>query len=552
MKLIKDIKIKFFCLIITFCLLYLNIFGGVCFAEPGIKITKPLNGSTVNPGEEITITIEALDGFEPQDGVVHMGGSPLNERVTSLPLTFTDKIPKEAVAKASISVAARSVSGKIAFDDVTLNVQQTATVQSLKAGLSELYFETDWNGNPKDNSYPYIGSVYGEYSDGVERDLTKDANTTFASSDPSVISIDNTGKFQVHKVGNAKIIISNSGLSVDIPVTFIKPRGIKPSETIPPTAQIDIQPQTNAVGWYNQDITITITGQDNEGGSGVDEIIYEFPYLSAESIFVPGSQAVIPFSKEGINLFRYAVYDKARNNSGQQSLEIKLDKTPPTIVITSPEDKKEYFQGETIPITYAVEDALSGVQTKTVTLDGIDVSSQTAITPKAGSHTLTITAVDKAGNSATKQVTFITKIKAQVIIKPEIFLCNRGVFIAIVRLPREYQRQRIIEATCEGAPAKKMIPTPKGTIIVFKRQDITEQPLDTTFTVKGKLQNGFIFEGSYTIKKIVYLENLFDHSVSLPQDRANEEAELDNAIDELYGTSTEGKETEQQIRLINN
>jgi hypothetical protein len=59
-----------------------------------------------------------------------------------------------------------------------------------------------------------------------------------------------------------------------------------------------------------------------------------------------------------------------------------------------------------------VDDSITGVSTVTATLDGVVVTNGQLINLwklNPGSHILTVTAVDYAGNSASKSVTFKVK-----------------------------------------------------------------------------------------------------------------------------------------------
>lgn len=382
MKLRKNIKTGFFAISVFFPLIFL--FTTVSFAAPGIKITKPINGSTVTPGQQITVTVEAVDGFTPKQGVAEITNSAPSVHIKSLPLTFTGKISMEAAGETTINAVATDASKKLAIDTITLKVQQTATLESLEINQNGIWVDVDWDGNIKTNGSQSgsIVSIFGNYSDGITRDVTNEPVTIYTSSDPSIISVDNKGNYQVYKVGQAAITVSNSGVSKTIPLTFHKPRGIKPSQTVPPTTQISIQPSANAAGWYNKNITITINAQAHEPDV-VQEISYRFPYINARPIDVNGSPAVIPFSTEGINPFSYAAYDNERNSSGWQSLTIQLDKTPPTVSLSlNPYTLKLPFKIDNhyflLPffykLSYSATDKLSGVKSVSVGLIIPDIS----------------------------------------------------------------------------------------------------------------------------------------------------------------------------------
>lgn len=349
------------------------VLAGVSFAEPGIRITEPLNGAVVHPGEEIIVRIEAVDGFVVTEGQLML--SFFFEKLTALPASFTITIPMDAAGEIPIFVMAGSTPDKYAWDKITLIVEQTAELVSLVILNDLCLFETDWNGNVDPEDVEHI-SVDGMYSDGVTRRVFNE-NLTFVSRDPIVASVDSKGNVKPLKLGDTVITVSSGGVSATIPVKVVKPRGIRPSETIPPTTQINIQPSANKAGWYNSDITITITAEDNEGGSGIQEIAYQFPRFSAKSERVQSDQVAIPFSEEGINMLRYIAYDNERNSSDQQSIEINLDKTPPQVFLQlnplklsqehrkdeeKGKDKEEEPEGNWYELLYSATDSLSGLK----------------------------------------------------------------------------------------------------------------------------------------------------------------------------------------------
>lgn len=379
-------------LTIVFCVLFCTVFGGIGFAEsPGISIVEPLDGSTVNPGQEITVRAEAVGGFVLKDGWVAIGR--FEEEFTVLPVTVTVTIPKKVAGKIILDVLGKDLSGKFASDEITLNVQQTATLQSLKFYNDFSYrFETDWDGNVNLEDKKQF-AVIGVYSDGITREMPIE-DLTFVSSDPSIASVDSQGVVRPHKVGEATITISSSGVNKVVSVFVKKPTGIRPSEFIPPTTQISIEPQPNSAGWNNSDITITLTAADNEGGSGVREIIYQLNSQGAGLNFIQGNTAMIVLSQEGLDRLVYYAVDNEVNDEESRLVDFKLDRIPPEVAITAPGNEAEYLLNSYVIASWLAMDALSGLKSAT----GSVTPGSAVDTTTAGAKTFSVVATDNADN----------------------------------------------------------------------------------------------------------------------------------------------------------
>jgi len=478
-------------------------FGVRVFAA-GIKISAPPDEAVVHPGETIDITIEAVDGFVLNKGILLVSDFFWNN-LEALPANFSVAIPNQVTGALPVEVFSADTAGNFYSDKVTLDIQQTSQLNLLDVKPKEMEFTTDWNGNILNGDNAYI-NVIGSYSDGFDRNIGRDAATQYVSDNPLAAVVNDQGRVEPVGLGEAVITVSNSGKTALVKAAVVKPLGIPPSETISPVTSVDIQPPANPSGWNNSDVSVTLTANDNTGGSGVKELSYRLSGATWEENTVGGDYLKTSISNEGITDLAYYSLDNEGNYEDQQVKTVNLDKTKPVITITSPQADNQYFAGQDIPLTYTAQDALSGIDTTTVTLDGTDVTLQAGIKALVGNHILTITANDKAGNSTVNQTVFTVadnKIRAEVTIKPEVFLRNRGVFIAIVRLPKPHEKGRITQVFCDGAPAKKIIQLKKASLLIFRRQDVTQLPLDTTFIVTGKLANGMAFEGADTIRKII-------------------------------------------------
>jgi hypothetical protein len=116
---------------------------------------------------------------------------------------------------------------------------------------------------------------------------------------------------------------------------------------------------------------------------------------------VMASTETIPIATEGITVITFTAEDVAGNVSAPQSLTVRLDKTAPDVVITSPQSGA-YAVNEAVPAGYGCTDGGSGISSCVGTvLPGAPVDTATP-----GSKSFTTTATDVAGNSATASVSY--------------------------------------------------------------------------------------------------------------------------------------------------
>ena len=113
------------------------------------------------------------------------------------------------------------------------------------------------------------------------------------------------------------------------------------TDTHPPSTTVNISGKKGINGWYVENVTAKLQAQDSL--SGVDSIYYR---LDNGNWTKYSSQLTI--SKEGSHLLEYYSTDKAGNNESIKNITIKIDKTPPNIEITMPEEGKLYIFGRAI------------------------------------------------------------------------------------------------------------------------------------------------------------------------------------------------------------
>lgn len=162
--------------------------------------------------------------------------------------------------------------------------------------------------------------------------------------------------------------------------------------------------------YFNQDVTVNITANDQ---SGIEKIMYTINGGSRSEL----ESNLLTFSWEGKYQTSVCALDKAGNWSNLLEFSIFLDKTAPAIV-TNLANGMEIERFGSFAISNSADDWLSGIEQLSTTLDGQIIDNEGSIDAEAlsfGNHTIAITAVDKAGNTSSRQVTIkITASKSTV------------------------------------------------------------------------------------------------------------------------------------------
>jgi parallel beta-helix repeat protein len=167
-------------------------------------------------------------------------------------------------------------------------------------------------------------------------------------------------------------------------------------DMIAPITTATVTPQPNAAGWNKTDVELMLTATDNEGGSGVAKIVYAID--GGVWTTVLGATVTLPFTEEGIHAVAFYAVDVALNAEDPQTIDIKIDKTAPTI--TGAPDRLPNANGwynADVTVSFMGTDGLSGVDT---------VSGPTTL-GEGADQSVTGTVTDKAGNTATFTVSGI-------------------------------------------------------------------------------------------------------------------------------------------------
>ena len=179
-------------------------------ARGGIVITDPAPGTAVLAGGELDVVVEPVEGFVP-DRVLAICNCAA-EYVTAPPWVITLSIPAEALGAINLTAYALDAGGALAeSESVPLEVFTTATLTGLAVTPDSV------------NLYDFVVADYlhvaGQYSDGVERDITSSAfGTTYQSNDPAIAIVDAEGLVRSVAVGETSITVTNGGHSSEVEV----------------------------------------------------------------------------------------------------------------------------------------------------------------------------------------------------------------------------------------------------------------------------------------------------------------------------------------------
>ncbi len=172
----------------------------------------------------------------------------------------------------------------------------------------------------------------------------------------------------------------------------------------PSTAALAIE-TPNIHGWYRVDAHVFLSPHDT--GSGVENTWYR---IGTEDWQAYGDGIVV--SADGIHQLQFYSEDRAGNKEQVRTLELCLDRQSPSLEVTGPADGVELESGE-ILISWECSDETSGVDRVVVTVDGefseyCNASTHNLLLSglEPGEHSILLTAVDRAGNSAEVYMNF--------------------------------------------------------------------------------------------------------------------------------------------------
>lgn len=252
------------------------------------------------------------------------------------------------------------------------NVLTASSIGTIVGDGSQVVFETSAKLVPNDTD---------PYQDVYAWDRVAQTNTRLTQHlDGSSLGQYGAGSGSSSPDGRYALIFTNNMIdpadTTPAVETYVYDRG--PSDTAPPVVSGVPNRAANAVGWYDNDVTITWSATDPDPSSGT-----------------PTTPSPTLASQEGVHTYASAQSCDPAGNCATGSLALSIDKTKPTIAYSvSPLPNTAGWNNASAVVTFTCADSISGV-----------ASCTNPVTVQEGANqTVTGTAADLAGNTVSVSV----------------------------------------------------------------------------------------------------------------------------------------------------
>jgi hypothetical protein len=181
--------------------------------EGGITILEPEDGSVIFPGTQLQVTVGSQGGYSADSVLIYSDFEA--KRLTTEPFTTELVVPDSASGEFTISAFALDNQGLIAqASDILVNVDFPAQLVALSASANPLYL---FSAAPSMKL-----RIVGEYTDGIERDLSGSiGGTSYLVVDGSIATVDVEGVVSAKSIGSTTVVVMNGGHSFDVSIHVV-------------------------------------------------------------------------------------------------------------------------------------------------------------------------------------------------------------------------------------------------------------------------------------------------------------------------------------------
>ena len=317
----------------------------------------------VTPPADIIVDAESPDGTpatNPAVAAFLLAATAVHGAEVSFPVTAANPLEVFPLGTTTVTFSAIDAVGNPGTAQATVTVLPAAPTGLTAQGGDEEVF-LDW-----DDSDP--GLVYNVY----RSETASGPYTSPVTSGVAVSDYLDTGRTN----GTTYFYVVTAVQAPDNESANSNEASATPQDGTPPTITANVAPPPNAAGWNDTDVTVTFECTDS--GSGIATC------SDSQTVTTEGADQIVDGTATDLE-----------GNTATATVSISLDKTGPTVTITSPAQDAVFRLSDNLLAAWAASDSLSGIDSESGTAatgSPIDTSTQ-------GLNTFTVTATDLAGNT---------------------------------------------------------------------------------------------------------------------------------------------------------
>ncbi len=197
-------------------LISLLALAGALSAQPSLRITSPADGTTVHPGDSLTVAVTASPTEDSFLGVFIGAPDPLGVPFSKVnraqpPFRFTIEVPRDTRPTAyALTAGGVTASRQFVYSTpIEILVERADSPVSIDVYPVIADFTMDQK--------RYF-SVTGRYADKTEADLSQSSRIKYVSEDPEIATVDAQGIVSPVAPGKTRITITYDNLRKVIPV----------------------------------------------------------------------------------------------------------------------------------------------------------------------------------------------------------------------------------------------------------------------------------------------------------------------------------------------
>jgi hypothetical protein len=228
---------------------------GTAQNPPQLQISSPTNGSIVNPGQTLSVTVISPTNVTfAKAGVIGQDPLGFSDIATSVPAQFNFAIPADIACGAYMLTAYASTSSGQSTQSATIliDVERPDLPISLSTLMSGISFEAQGEQSPV--------VVLAKFADGAILDATRSSNIAFSTANASIATVAANGIVTGLSAGNTTVTatytLGGQSVQVNVPVSLPAPLlGPSPASLTFPS---------QAVGTSSSSQSLTLTNVSNQ------------------------------------------------------------------------------------------------------------------------------------------------------------------------------------------------------------------------------------------------------------------------------------------------